>query len=70
MLIALLAAASLPSCTFDHAHYVLRTAPGVTADFRPIDSGSDWPSALAIRIRFAKSGRAYWFLHWSGGTDP
>ena len=69
MLFVLFAAASLASCRIDHAHYVLRTAPGVTADFRPVDSGGDWPAGLAVRIHFRESGQAYWFLPWDGGTD-
>jgi|SRR5579859_7640458 len=68
-MLALVAAVSLASCAFDHAHYVLRGDPQVTADFRPIDSGGDWPAGLAVRIRFGKSARAYWFLPWDGGTD-
>src|ERR1700755_3021568 len=69
MVLALLSAATLSSCQVDQAHYVLRTAPDVTADFRPLDRGKDWPSGLALSIRFSKSGRTYWFLPSNGGTD-
>src|SRR3954470_4458059 len=69
MILALLAAASVMSCTNERARYALRTSPEVTAEFRPIESGDDWPARLAMRIHFAKSGRTYWFLPWSGGSD-
>lgn len=69
MLIAILAVGSLALCHIDHARYVLRRQPGITAEFRPIESGADWPSKIALVVRFAKSGRTYWFVPWSGGTD-
>jgi hypothetical protein len=69
MFLTLVSAAALATCRVDHARYVLRTAPGVTADFRPINSGADWPSGLVLTIQFSKSRRAYWFLPWDGGTN-
>jgi hypothetical protein len=75
MFIVLVTAASALSCNVEQAHYVLRTAPDITAGFqdtntrRAADSIDDWPSHLAFRIHLAKPGRTYWFLPWSGGTD-
>lgn len=69
MLALLLAAAASLSCPVEQAHYVMRATPGVTADFRPIDSGADWPSGLAFRLHIGASGRSYWFLPWGGGSD-
>ncbi|HEX5262085.1 MAG TPA: hypothetical protein VFW13_01060 [Phenylobacterium sp.] len=69
MLLALFAAASLAACRVDHARYVLRTAPEVTAEFRPVGASREWPSGLALKVHFAKSGRSYWFLPWDGGTS-
>jgi hypothetical protein len=70
MLVALLvAAAAVASCRVEAARYTLRGAPDVTAHFVDVDSGRDWPAQLALTINFAKSGRAYWFLPWVGGTD-
>lgn len=74
MLIGLAAAAAL-SCDVEHARYEMRTAPGITASFRDVDSVraadgiDDWPAHLAFRLHMAKTGRTYWFLPWSGGTD-
>ena len=56
-------------CKVDYAHYVLRTSTTVTAQFRPVDSGRDWPSRLAFRVHLEATGRTYWFLPWNGGTD-
>ena len=56
-------------CKVDHARYVLRTSPNITAHFAPVDTGSDWPSRLAFRIHLGATGRTYWFLPWNGGTD-
>lgn len=64
-----LAAASSIHCPAESARYVLRHAPDVSADFRKVDSGPDWPSGLALAIRFKKSGHTYWWLPWNGGTD-
>jgi hypothetical protein len=65
----MLAAAASLSCRVELAHYTLRTAPDVTAVFRDVESGRDWPSRLAYVIHMGKTGRTYWFLPWSGGTD-
>jgi hypothetical protein len=75
MLSMLVAAASLQSCPVEQAHYVLRTAPDITASFKDVDTPiaadgiDDWPSHLAFRIHMARSNRTYWFLPWPGGTD-
>ena len=64
-----LAAASATHCSAESAHYVLRYAPEVSADFRRVDSGPDWPSGLALAIRFNRSAHTYWWLPANGGTD-
>lgn len=64
-----MAATALLSCPAENARYVLRNAPEVTANFRAVDSGPDWPSGLALAVRFGKSGNVYWWLPWNGGTD-
>ena len=69
MLALLVAAMAGLSCPVDTAEYVLRGDPGVTASFRPVDSGPDWPSGLALWIRIARTGQDSWWLPWNGGTD-
>lgn len=69
MVLALTTAVLFAACTVEDARYQLRTAPEITATFRDVDSGSDWPSRLALRIHIGKTDRSYWFLPWSGGTD-
>ena len=64
-----LAAASISQCPVEHAHYVLRQNPDVTADFRTIDSGPDWPSGLSLAVRHKSAGKTFWWLPWVGGTD-
>lgn len=64
-----LAAASVSQCRVEDAHYVLRYAPDVTAYFQPVDSSPNWPSGVALVIRSSKSGKASWWLPWSGGTN-
>ena len=64
-----LAVASTLHCPVEGAHYVLRHAPQVSADFRKVDSGANWPSGLALAIRFKNSGHIFWWLPWNGGTD-
>ena len=69
MLAVIAFATSLSSCRVDGARYSLRNAPDVTAEFRAVDSGREWPSGLALKVNFERSGRTYWFLPWNGGTD-
>lgn len=69
MLLALVLAASTASCPITHARYQVRGDPGVTARFQAVEATRDWPSGLALAVRFSGSGRAYWFLPWQGGTD-
>ncbi len=69
MLVALAAAAALSACKADHARYVLRDTPEITARFVPVDTGRDWPSHLALGVHFARTGDTDWFLPWPGGTD-
>lgn len=65
----LAAAAATLACPAEHAHYVLRGAPQVTAYFRVVDSGDDWPSHLALATTFAGSGHIYWWVPWNGGSN-
>lgn len=75
MLFAFAAAVAALSCPAEHARYALRTAPGITAEFRAVDNprGADgianWPSGLAFAIHLARTGRTYWFLPAPGGTN-
>src|SRR4051812_37596775 len=64
-----LAAASMTQCSIERAHYVLRHNPDVTAHFRTIHSGPDWPSGLALAVHHKSSGKTFWWLPWAGGTD-
>ena len=74
MFVALALAASLANCRVEHAHYSLRNAPGITADFRAVgvtdrrSPTDDWPSHLALGIRLTKTNRTYWFLPEPDGT--
>ena len=63
------AAATIASCPVDRAQYILRHNPDVTAYFRPVDSGPEWPSGIALAIHHKKSGKTFWWLPWNGGTD-
>lgn len=64
-----LAAVSVRQCPVESAHYVLRHDPNVTAYFRDVDSGPDWPSGVALAVRHKTSGQTSWWLPWLGGTD-
>lgn len=64
-----LAAASVAACPVERAHYTLRHNPEVTAYFRPVESGHDWPSGLALAVHHKRSGKTFWWLPWNGGTD-
>ncbi len=67
-MIAAAAAAAL-ACPVEQARYALRGAPQVTARFRKVDSGPEWPSNLALATTFAASGHTYWWLPWNGGSS-
>jgi hypothetical protein len=54
------------SCPMERAHYVLRSAPGFTAEFRPVAISSDWPAGVALIVRSKASGRTYDFLPYLG----
>lgn len=70
MISVLLAAAASPaSCPVERARYVFRNDPSVTAYFRPVESGPDWPSRIALAVHYKKTGRTYWWLPWNGGSD-
>jgi hypothetical protein len=64
-----IAAASATQCPAENGHYVLRHVPDVSAHFREVDSGPDWPSGLALAVRSKKSGLVTWWLPWNGGTN-
>ncbi|MDR6623936.1 hypothetical protein [Caulobacter segnis] len=67
MIAALLMTAAVTACPAEQAVYALRTEPGVTARFAPVEKTRDWPAGLALRID-AHGGRD-WFLPWAGGTN-
>lgn len=56
-------------CPVEHARYVLRHHPEWTAEYQEIDSGSAWPSGLALAVHNGLSGKTSWWLPWNGGTD-
>ena len=67
-LLALVAGLSA-QCPAENAHYILRHSPAVSAFFRPVNGGSDWPSRLALEVRNVSTGHTSWWLPWLGGTD-
>lgn len=70
-MIALLAFAALSAaeCPTERAQYSLRGRPDISASFRSIESGKDWPSHVALAIRSGATGKTTWWLPWQGGTD-
>ena len=64
-----LAAATVATCPVEQAHYVLRHDPSVTAYFRPVDSGPDWPSHVAIAVQHKDLRKTLWWLPWNGGSN-
>lgn len=67
--LVLAAALATTACPVERAQYQLRDDPAVSAGFVAVASGPAWPSQLALRLHSARSGRAYWFLPWNGGSD-
>ena len=65
----LLAVGLVAQCPTQNAHYVLRHTPEISARFRPVDSGPNWPSNLAFEVYDHKLGKVSWWLPWLGGTD-
>lgn len=63
------AAVSAAGCPTERAHYVLRGQPDITAYFRAVESGKDWPSHLALAIRSRRTRTTTWWVPWQGGTD-
>lgn len=57
------------SCVPEHARYVLREDPAVSARFLVVDTTPDWPSGLALRLHSTRTGRDYDFLPYPGGSD-
>lgn len=64
-----LALSSVLQCRVEDARYALRTKPAVSAYFKPVESGADWPSGLVLVTHFGDTGHDYWWLPWNGGTD-
>lgn len=64
-----LAAASTTICPVEGARYVLRGHSEITAIFRAVESGSEWPSRLALIIHSSRTGKTTWWVPWQGGTD-
>ena len=69
MPLVLALAAAAATCPIEQARYALRTQPAVTAVFRDVNSGNDWPSQLALGVRGGGLRRTWWFVPWEGGTD-
>lgn len=69
LLLAALSLAATGTCRVEDARYALRKKPTVTAMFQPVESGRYWPAEVALAIHFGDTGRTYWWLPWSGGTD-
>jgi hypothetical protein len=67
--ILLVAAASTASCPVEQARYAFRNDSSVTAYFRPVESGPDWPSRIALAVHYRKTGRTFWWLPWNGGSN-
>lgn len=67
--VLLVAAAATSSCPVERAKYAFRNDPSVTAYFRSVDSGPDWPSYIALAVHYQKTGRTFWWLPWNGGSD-
>lgn len=67
--LAILALAASIECKVEDAQYALRHTPAITATFRPVDSGRDWPAKVALAVHFGETDRTYWWLPWNGGTD-
>lgn len=69
LFIAALSLVATKACTVENAQYAMRKKPSITATFRSIESGREWPAGVALAIHFGDSGRTYWWLPWPGGTD-
>lgn len=65
----MLAVGLLAECPAENAQYVLRHAPEISARFRAVDSGRNWPSNLAFEVYNHKLHETSWWLPWPGGTD-
>jgi hypothetical protein len=64
-----LASAATDACPIENAHYALRNQPSITADFRDVNSGREWPSQLVMSLHDKATGRTYWWVPWNGGTN-
>lgn len=69
MLLAALLATVTVACPTERAQYRLSSDASVTAEFFPVPRTADWAGGVALRVRFGKTGRSYWFVPWQGGTD-
>lgn len=63
------AATIIAACPVERAHYRLRADPTVTVAFHAIPAAPDWPSGLALALRFGRTGHVSWWVPWNGGTD-
>jgi hypothetical protein len=63
------AAVTVAWCPVERAQYILRHNPNVTAYFRSVNSGPEWPSGIALAIYHKRSDKIFWWLPWNGGTD-
>lgn len=67
--LVMLAAGLLTGCPVENAHYALRHAPDISARFRAVDSGPNWPSHVAFEVSDRGHHETSWWLPWLGGTD-
>lgn len=72
VLLAMAAAAAmamdLQTCKVEDAVYRQRGS-SISATFIPVNSGPDWPASLALKMHVGDSGRSYWWLPFSGGSN-
>jgi hypothetical protein len=57
------------ACKIENARYQQRFTPSITARFRDVESGTEWPSKVALLIHTGNTNRSYWWLPWAGGSD-
>lgn len=55
-------------CVLEHARYVLRGEPSVTAHFQDLAPNPDWLTNVAFNIAFAKQGDSFWWLFDEGSA--
>lgn len=62
-------AVDLQDCKVEDAVYQQRGGSSITATFIPVNSGPLWPANLALKMHVGATGRSYWWLPWSGGSN-